>query len=62
MDDNRRTNMILQQVRRRYRPEEIRELKSEGDCCLLRLRSGELFLARLDRSMALVLEELDGVC
>lgn len=62
MDDNRRTYLILQQVRRRYSSAEIQELKIEEDFCLVRLRDGRLYLARLDRNRHLVLEELDGVC
>lgn len=54
--------LVREQVRARFRPEEIAELETIRDHCRVRLRDGRLYLARLDRNRELLLEELDGVC
>lgn len=54
--------LTREKVRERYGPAEIRELKSVGDHCMLWLRDGRLFLARLGRDRELLLDEIEGVC
>lgn len=54
--------LTREKVREKYGPAEIRELKAVGDHCMLWLRDGRLFLARLGRDQELLLDEVDGVC
>lgn len=54
--------LVREQVRARYRPQEIAELETIRDHCRLRLRDGTMYLARLGRDGALRLDEIDGVC
>lgn len=54
--------LVREQVRARYRPQEIAELETLRDYCRLRLRDGTMYLARLGRDGALRLDEIDGVC
>lgn len=54
--------LTREKVREKYGPAEIRELKAVGDHCMLWLRDGRLFLARLGRDRELLLDEIDGVC
>ena len=54
--------LTREKVREKYGPAEIRELKAVGDHCMLWLRDGRLFLARLGRNRELLLDEIDGVC
>ena len=57
-----KNNWLLHQIGQRYRPGEISELREMGDVVTLRLRTGQLFLVRLDRNGELLLEELEVVC
>ena len=50
--------LVRERVRQRYRPEEIAELETRGDHCRLRLRSGEMFLARWAPDGGLRLEKI----
>lgn len=50
--------LVRERVRQRYRPEEIAELETRGDHCRLRLRSGEMFLARWAPGGSLRLEKI----
>lgn len=52
--------LVRERVRQRYRPEEIAELKTVYDHCRLRLRSGEVFLARWVPAGGLRLEKIVG--
>lgn len=54
--------LIREEVRARFRPSEILELETVFDHCRLRLRSGGLFLARLNADHSLRLDEIDEVC
>ena len=54
--------LVREQVRARYRPQEIAELETIRDHCRVRLRDGTMYLARLDRDCTLRLDEIDGVC
>ena len=54
--------LVREQVRDRFRREEIAELETIRDHCRLRLRVGSLYLARLGRDNRLRLDEIDGVC
>ena len=54
--------LIREKIRARFRPSEILELETVFDHCRLRLRSGGLFLARLNDDHSLRLDEIDGVC
>ncbi|MDE6880517.1 MAG: hypothetical protein K2P20_04085 [Oscillospiraceae bacterium] len=62
MDKLCKQNSVLNQIRQRYTPGEIQELRFDGDVCLLCLRTGHLFLASLDRRGNLRLEELEAAC
>ena len=48
--------LVMEQLRKKYQPEELLELKTFGDHCRVRLRSGEQYMARLGRDGGLVLE------
>ena len=52
--------LVRERVQQRYRPEEIAELKTVYDHCRLRLRSGEVFLARWAPAGGLRLEKIVG--
>ena len=52
--------LVREKVRERYRPEEIAELKTVYGHCRLRLRSGEVFLARWAPAGGLRLEKIVG--
>ncbi len=54
--------LVREEVRARFRPEEITELETIQDHCRVRLRDGTMYLARLDRDCSLRLDEIDGVC
>ena len=54
--------LVREEVRARFRPEEITELETIQDHCRVRLRDGTMYLARLDRDCFLRLDEIDGVC
>ncbi|MBD5169264.1 MAG: hypothetical protein HDT20_03970 [Oscillibacter sp.] len=54
--------LVREQVRDRFRREEIAELETIRDHCRLRLRDGTMYLARLGRDNRLRLDEIDGVC
>lgn len=54
--------LVREQVRARFRPEEIAELETIRDHCRVRLRDGRLYLAQLDRNNRLRLSEIDEVC
>lgn len=46
----------MERLRKKYKPEELLELKTFGDHCRVRLRSGEQYMARLGKDGGLVLE------
>ena len=48
--------LVMEQLRKKYQPEELLELKTFGDHCRVRLRSGEQYMARLGKDGGLVLE------
>ena len=54
--------LVREQVRARFRPEEIAEVETIRDHCRVRLRDGAMYLARLGRDRSLRLDEIDGVC
>ena len=54
--------LVREKVRAQFSPGEILELETIYDHCRLRLRSGQMYLARLDRNRDLRLDEIDGVC
>lgn len=54
--------LVREQIRARFRQEEIEELETIRDHCRLRLRDGRLYIARLGRDNRLKLDEIDGVC
>ena len=54
--------LTMEKVQARYGPAEIRELKAVGGHCMLWLRDGRLFLARLSRERELLLDLIDEVC
>jgi hypothetical protein len=48
--------LVVERLRKKYKPEELLELKTFGDHCRVRLRSGEQYMARLGKDGGLVLE------
>lgn len=62
MDNLCNKGKLLQQIRQRYDSGQILELRMIDGICTLRLRNGQLFMARLDRRGNLRLEELEGAC
>ncbi len=54
--------LTLDLIRRRFKPKEIVELKAMRGHCRLRLRSGDLYNARLSKERTLLLEAVDPVC
>lgn len=54
--------LVREELRARFRPEEIAEVETIRDHCRVRLRDGAMYLARLDRDLSLRLDEIDGVC
>ena len=54
--------LVREEVRARFRPEEIAELETIRDHCRVRLWDGSLYLARLGRDYTVRLDEIDGVC
>lgn len=54
--------LIREQVHARFARSEIQELETVYDHCRLRLRNGQIFLARLDRDRKLRLDEIDEAC
>lgn len=54
--------LVREQVRARFRQEEIAELETIRDHCRLQLRDGRMYIARLGRDNQLKLDEIDGVC
>ena len=54
--------LTMEQIRKRFKPREIAEVKSLPGHCRLRLRSGELYNARLSKQHTLLLEAVDPVC
>lgn len=54
--------LIRDQVRQRFRPQEIEDLATIRDHCRLRLRDGRLYLARLDLDGGLILDEIEEAC
>lgn len=62
MDKSLKKSRLIHLIGQQYSTGEIREMRVIDDICTLRLRNGQLFMARLSRSGDLILEELDGVC
>ena len=54
--------LTLDLIRHRFKPKEIVELKAMRGHCRLRLRSGDLYNARLSKERTLLLEAVDPVC
>ena len=54
--------LVMDQIRAKFNPAAISELKAIGDHCRLRLRDGRLYLARLTSNNTLRLDELNEVC
>ncbi len=54
--------LTLDLIRRSFQPKEIAEVKAMRGHCRLRLRSGELYNARLSKQRTLLLEAVDPVC
>lgn len=54
--------LVHEEVRARFRPQEIAEVETIQDHCRVRLRDGTMYLARLGRDGTLRLDEIDGVC
>ena len=50
--------LVRERVRARFSPEEIKELETVYDHCVLRTRSGRQYIARLDKDGQIVLEEV----
>ena len=48
--------LVVERLRKKYKPEELLELKTFGDHCRVRLHSGEQYMARLGKDGGLVLE------
>lgn len=55
-------SLTMDLIRRRFQPKEIEEVKAMRGHCRLRLRSGELYNARLSKQRTLLLEAVDLVC
>lgn len=54
--------LVREELRARFRPEEIAEVETIREHCRVRLRDGTMYLARLGRDRSLRLDEIDGVC
>ncbi len=54
--------LTLDLIRRRFKPKDIAEVKAMRGHCRLRLRTGELYNARLSKQRTLLLEAVDPVC
>ena len=54
--------ITMELIRRRFKPREISEVTSLPGHCRLRLRTGELYNARLSKQHTLLLEAVDPVC
>lgn len=54
--------LVREELRARFRPEEIAEVETIREHCRVRLRDGTIYLARLGRDRSLRLDEIDGVC
>ena len=50
--------LVRERVRARFSPEEIKELETVYDHCVLRTRSGRQYIARLGKDGQIVLEEV----
>ena len=48
--------LVVERLRKKYKPEELLELKTFCDHCRVRLRTGEQYMARLGKDGGLVLE------
>lgn len=54
--------LTLDLIRQRFNPTEIAEVRAMRGNCRLRLRTGELYNARLSKQRTLLLEAVDPVC
>lgn len=54
--------LTLDLIRRRFKPREIAELRALRGHCRLRLKSGQMYNARLSKARTLILEPVDPVC
>lgn len=54
--------LIRDKLRQRYDPRMVEELTALRDCCRLKLKDGQVYLASLDRNNDLVLQPVEIVC
>ncbi|MCI9588782.1 MAG: hypothetical protein HFF60_12600 [Oscillospiraceae bacterium] len=54
--------LTMDLIRRRFKPTAIAEVTAMRGHCRLRLRTGELYNARLSKQRTLLLEAVDPVC